>query len=377
MFRAIFCELLSRNLPHNELDGGSMQNVWRGTRLEKIFRPAILALLIVGLAAATAFPADDMTSTILIGNSRIDVNIEPGSMQLTKEDLLKWVHWAAESVTAYYGRFPVPQLLLRIVPSDGRGVRGGKTFGRENGGFITIHVGKDTIFAGLAKDWMLTHEMVHLSFPSVADDHHWIEEGIATYIEPIARIQAQHFDANQMWFEVVRDLHQGLPAAGDEGLDHTHTWGRTYWGGALFCLLADVEIHRETANKKGLEDALRGILNAGGNISQDWPLEKAFKIGDEATGVPVLQNLYAKMKDQPYNVDLPALWIQLGIERDGDKVTFNDSAPLAKTREAITYGSATPALKPAATPHDSKSQNSAIFAGRTAAPFPQDKSRAK
>jgi hypothetical protein len=352
------------------MDGGSMRSVRRSLRLARIFCPALAAILIIWLAASTAFPADEMTSTIVIGNSRIDVNIESGSMQASKEDLLKWVHWAAESVSAYYGRFPVPRLLLRIVPSDGKGVRGGRTFGRDNGGFITIHVGKEAQFSDLARDWMLTHEMVHLSFPSVAEKHHWIEEGIATYVEPIARVRAGHFEANQMWFEVMRDLHQGLPAEGDEGLDHTHTWGRTYWGGALFCFLADIEIHRETGNKKGLEDALRGILNAGGDIRYDWELEKALTVGDQATGVPVLQNLYAKMKDQPYNVDLTALWMELGIERDGSAVKFLDSAPLAKTREAITYGSAGPSLKPAA----STPRNSAIFAGRAARHFPPDSS---
>ncbi|MFY9804670.1 MAG: hypothetical protein WA211_07285 [Candidatus Acidiferrales bacterium] len=310
-----------------------------------------------------------MTSTILIGNSRIDVVVESGNLQVSKEDLMKWVRWAAESVSTYYGRFPVPHLLLRIVPTDGRGVRGGRTFSREDGGFITIHVGSETDFAHLASDWMLTHEMVHLSFPSMADNHHWIEEGIATYVEPIARVRAKHFDANEMWFEVVRDMHQGLPAAGDDGLDNTHTWGRTYWGGALFCLLADVEIHRESGNKKGLEDALRGILDAGGDIRRDWDLEKALKIGDQATGVPVLQNLYAKMKDRPYNVDLPALWQQLGIERADDKVVFIETAPLAKIRQAITYGIAGASVKPAAT----DSRNAAIFAGRTAALFPPDK----
>jgi hypothetical protein len=355
------------------MDTASVRPAWRSSPLAGKFCRATLAVLIVGLAAATAFPADEMTSTIVIGNSRIDVNIESGSMQAGKEDLLKWVRWAAESVTAYYGRFPVPQLLLRIVPSDGKGVRSGRTFGREHGGFITIHVGKDAQFSDLARDWMLTHEMVHLSFPSVAENHHWIEEGIATYVEPIARVRAGHFDANEMWFEVMRDLHQGLPAAGDEGLDHTHTWGRTYWGGALFCFLADIEIHRETGNKRGLEDALRGILNAGGDISHDWELEKALTIGDQATGVPVLQNLYSKMKDQPYDVDLPALWTELGIEREGNAVKFLDSAPLAKTREAITYGSAGPSLKPAT----SLTHDSAIFAGRTRTRFPPDRSTDK
>jgi predicted metalloprotease with PDZ domain len=167
-------------------------------------------------------------------------------------------------------------------------------------------------------------------------------------------------DAAEMWKEVVRDLHQGLPGEGDKGLDNTHTWGRTYWGGALFCLLADVEIHRQTGNRKGLEDALRGILDAGGNITQDWPLEKALDIGDRATGVAVLRPLYDKMKDQPYNVDLPALWAQLGIVQEGEKVRFVNDAPLAKTREAITYGSASASLGAAVAP-----PAFSAFAGRT------------
>ena len=325
-------------------------------------RVTLLCLFVFFLASADAFPADDMTSTILIGNSRIDVVIEKGALQVSKEELLKWVQWAAESVSAYYGHFPLPHLLLRIIPTDGRGVRGGKTFG-EKGGFISIHVGGDTIFEGLATDWMLTHEMVHLAFPSVADNHHWIEEGIATYVEPIARVRAKHLDATQMWFEVVRDLHQGLPAAGDKGLDNTHTWGRTYWGGALFCFLADIEIHQKTGNRKGLDDALRGILAAGGDIRQGWPLEKALDTGDRATGVSVLRPLYEKMKDQPYDVDLPALWKQLGIERDGGTVRFVDDAPLSQTRIAITYGSAASASKAASA--------ISIIAGDTAMNFPK------
>ncbi len=138
---------------------------------------------------------------------------------------------------------------------------------------------------------------------------------------------------------MVRDLHQGLPEPGDKGLDNTHTWARTYWGGALFCFLADVEIHKQTNNRKGLDDALRGILNAGGDIRHDWELTEALRVGDEATGVSVLIPLYNKMKDQPYQVDLPETWKELGIERDGDTVRFIDSAPLAKTRNSISFGS--------------------------------------
>jgi len=154
---------------------------------------------------------------------------------------------------------------------------------------------------------MLTHEMVHLAFPSVDDKHHWIEEGIATYVEPIARIHVGHLKPGQMWFDLVRDMPQGFPQHGDRGLDHTHTWGRTYWGGALFCLLADVEIRRQTNNVKGLEQALRGIIEAGGDIRKDCNLETALRAGDRAVGVSVLHPLYIRMKDMPVSIDLDSL----------------------------------------------------------------------
>ena len=38
------------------------------------------------------------------------------------------------------------------------------------------------------------------------------------------------------------------------------------------------------------------------------PWRRRLKVGDKSVAVPVLENLYGKMKDQPYNVDLPALW---------------------------------------------------------------------
>jgi predicted metalloprotease with PDZ domain len=128
---------------------------------------------------------------------------------------------------------------------------------------------------------------------------------------------------------------QGLPAAGDQGLNHTHTWGRTYWGGALFCLLADVEIRRHSRNRKGLVDALRAVNRAGGSIESDWPIERALRVGDTAAGGKVLMSLYEQMAAKPMPVDLPDLWRQLGVRREAGQVIFDDSAPLAKVRAAI------------------------------------------
>src|SRR5882672_1857788 len=319
-------------------------------------RVATIALLFL-LCFCLAATAGEMTSSLLIGSARIDIMIERTSLDLPTKDVLRWVKAAAESVTAYYGRFPVSQVLIRITPFEGRGVRNGMTFG-DRGGRITIRVGNKTSPSDLASDWMLTHEMVHLAFPSVDEKHHWIEEGIATYVEPIARIQAGNLTAEQMWFDLVRDMPQGLPQAGDRGLDHTHTWGRTYWGGALFCLLADVEIRRRTNNARSLEHALRAILAAGGDIRTEWNLEDALRTGDRAVGVNVLQPLYARMKDKPVGVDLDSLWMQLGVRSDGASVHFDDTATLSAIRRAITAGESAGAR------HASPSKPFTVFAGR-------------
>jgi hypothetical protein len=277
----------------------------------------------------------ESTFTVNAAASTIDATVAADSLKVSDSQLKTWVQKAADAIVAFYGRYPVPHVTLQIRSFDGKGVRAGQTFSRY-GGFIRIAVGTETIEEGLASDWMLTHEMVHLTFPSVPDEHHWIEEGIATYVEPVARIQAGQFNTQRMWFELVRDMPKGLPQAGDQGLDYTHTWGRTYWGGALFCFLADIEIRKQTQNKKGLQDALRGILNAGGDMREDWPLEKALETGDRAVGLNVLMKLYAQMRDHPMQVDLDSLWKQLGIQQEGDTVKFQDNAPLAQIREAIT-----------------------------------------
>ncbi len=333
-----------------------------------------LLLLLVTFPAAKAA---DVTSTLMIGGSRIDVTIQSSDTPdapLSQTDVMKWVQSAAESVTTYYTRFPVPHLTLRVISFDGSGVRHGMTWARQ-GGLIVIHAGNKTTPAEFAEDWMLTHEMIHLAFPSMDDEHHWIEEGLSVYVEPLARIRAGHWTAVKMWGELVRDMPKGLPKEGESGMDHTHTWGRTYWGGALFGFVADVEIRKQTKNKKGLEDALRGILEAGGDIREDWEIEKAFQIGDRATGTSVLEKLYAEWKDKPVQVDLGAMWKELGVEVRGGTVTLKDDAPQSDVRRAIEMGSPGAKAGDKASPSGggaakkdsaATSRPLAVFAGRTA-----------
>lgn len=270
-----------------------------------------------------------------ISGSVIDVNFAPGALETPLAAIHDWISASACAVTTYYSRFPVKHLHLLIVPvEEQRGVLNGRTMGY-GGASTKVFVGQLATEDDLKRDWVMTHEMVHLAFPLVASEHHWIEEGIATYVEPIARVEAGNLEPRSVWHDLVEGLPKGLPQAGDEGLDHTHTWGRTYWGGALFCTLADVEIRQRTNNRCGLQDALRAILAAGGNMETSWPLERALMVGDKATGVSVLTDLYQQMKAKAVQFDLAGLWDNLGVEPFGE-VSFNDRAPLAAVRRAIT-----------------------------------------
>jgi hypothetical protein len=276
--------------------------------------------------------AQDST-TVKVGGAEIDVTIR-GEFDLSKDALIEWVTLAAKSVTAYFGKFPVPHAEIRILQGRRGGISNGMSFG-EGGVHCRIAVGQHATADGLKKDWMLTHEMVHFGFPNVPEEHHWIEEGSATYIEPIARAKVGWITPEQVWADMVRDMWQGLPETGDGGLDHTHTWGRTYWGGALFCLMADIEIRKRTHNDKGFQDAIRAINQAGGTIDQDWPLDRALKTGEKATKTTVLTDLYGQMGSKSGAANLADLWNQLGVRRDSDKVTFDKNAPLAAIRASI------------------------------------------
>jgi hypothetical protein len=274
-----------------------------------------------------------------VGGAVIDVTFAPGKIDLPQPRILAWITTAAEAVTEYFGRFPVPHPRILVHPGAGRsGIFHGTTYG-SGGGFTRISLGQSTGQEELDTDWMMTHELTHMAFPDIAGDereHHWIEEGMATYIEPIARCQIGNMKVEQVWGEMVRSMPQGLPEAGDQGLDNTHTWGRTYWGGALYWMMADVQIRQRTRNQKGLQDAMRAIVAAGGTIVHEWPIEKVLQVGDGATGTTVLADLYRRMKDTPVEFDLDDLWRKLGVQVKNGEVTFDDNAPLAKIRKAIT-----------------------------------------
>jgi predicted metalloprotease with PDZ domain len=276
------------------------------------------------------------TTHIRVTGGEVEVALLPGETGLDRTALLAWVERAAGDVAAYYGRFPLPRALVILIPGGRRAVGFGTTMGN-GGGSIMIWVGAAASETDLRRDWVLTHEMVHLGLPNLPRAQHWMEEGLATYVEPIARARHGHLTVEEVWTDLVRRTPQGVPGAG--GLDANRGFQAIYWGGALFWLLADVEIRERTDNRRSLEDALRAILDAGGSIAVTWPVERTLAAADHSLGLSVLGPLYARMAQSAQKMDLAALWARLGLEDEGG-IRFRDDAPLARIRRAITAPSA-------------------------------------
>jgi hypothetical protein len=274
-----------------------------------------------------------------VSNAKLQVDVAGGTPDLPISAVVGHIKRAAEAVSGYYGHFPVRSARIRLMIVPGKdGVLQGTTWGHMDGfpAVTRLRIGQHTTNQELDEDWMATHELVHMALPSLPDAQHWLEEGLATYVEPIARAQLGELSPQEVWEGMFEGMPKGEPGDSDQGLDRTHTWGRTYWGGALFCLVADIEIRKRTANARGLRDALRGIVEAGGSIDKDWTITRVLVTGDKATGTSVLEDLYKAWSVAPVTVDLSHLWNQLGVRRAGDTVSFDDDAPLAPIRQRIT-----------------------------------------
>jgi predicted metalloprotease with PDZ domain len=182
----------------------------------------------------------------------------------------------------------------------------------------------------------MTHEMFHVAFPTLKERYLWMMEGLSDYLEPVARARVGQLTARHVWREFVEGLPQGLPKANDHGLDNSGNRERIYWGGNLFWLLADVQIRVRTDNRHSVDDAIRAILNAGGNGDADWSIERVIRVGDKATGTTVLKELYAELGTERGDIHLDSLWQALGVIYRHGGVRFDDSAPWAAFRASIT-----------------------------------------
>lgn len=298
----------------------------------------------VALAALAYDNPEDMygalrqqpAEVLALGESRIRVVFADGAPGLDRARVLRWVQTAAAALTAYFGHYPVSDYGLLVIAGPGDRVGHATTFGYA-GSATRIHVGVDADEAAFHRDWVLVHEMVHTALPDLPRRALWLQEGNATYVEPVARAMIGQLTPDELWRESILGMPRGVPGADEGGMDGTQAWGRLYWGGAIFWLMAEVAIYRDTSGRSSLRDALRRINRESGGNRADWPPERLMAVGDAAAGTTSLQHLYAAFAERRVAPDLGDLFRQLGVGLNaGGQVVFDDKAPLAALRRSIT-----------------------------------------
>jgi len=275
--------------------------------------------------------------TIDMPGGRIDVALGTGERGVRDEDILAWIREGASDIVSLLGRFPVARLQVIVASGGPYAVGSAVTMGM-GGASIFVVVGERTRKSDLLRDWVITHEMLHVAFPNMGFRQRWMEEGLSTYLEPLLRARRGRYEAQKMWAEFVRAMPQGLPKDGDQGLDRTFTWGRRYWGGAMFWLHVDVETRRRTEGARSLDDVLRAVFAAGGSVATRWDVPRLAQAAESATGTTTLREIYDDWSGKAIAPDLGALWSSLGVKSDRtERITFDDQAPLASIRRDLTH----------------------------------------
>lgn len=293
------------------------------------------ALTSVGATkAAPAARAQPTELTIQQDGYRVELLDETGDSEHAGE-LRAWLARAIHAVSEATGGVQPP---LRVVARAGSG--GARTFGR----LVTLELPDGPRPANADREWVLHHELIHASFPSMPEDDAWLDEGLATHLEPLLRVRAGQLPPNEMWQALAADLPQGAPRAGEGGLTGTQVWHRLYWQGAVFWLNAELVIDRRTHGRRSLHDALCSFARADGD-AKDWSTERAFAIMDQALGEPILLDLYRSASAEGLNVQPAQLLADLGVVATPTGISFVADAPSADLRQRMTTVSSRPCVR--------------------------------
>ncbi|TPG52178.1 hypothetical protein [Sphingomonas glacialis] len=310
-------------------------------------RTAIIALGfgLAGASTLTAAPYDEPDELyaalreqpgerILFPDGAIDLVFADGARGIDRAAIRAWVRESADAVTRYFGWFPVAQYGLLVIAQPGEGVGHATTFGY-GGSATRIHVGTAAGAAAFERDWVLVHEMFHAALPDLPRRALWLQEGNATWLEPVARVRAGYLPEAELWRQALIGMPRGEPGARDGGMDGTRDHDRLYWGGATFWLLVEIAIDAASHGKHGLRDAMRTVNRQSGGNATDWTPEQLMAAGDAAVGSEALSKLYRHFASGRATTDLPALFARLGVSAPGGRIRFDENAPLAGVRRRI------------------------------------------
>ena len=283
--------------------------------------------------------------SIALPGGRLRYALLPGEPAPDAAALRAWVTGGARALVSAYGRLPVPDAQLLVVPIA-RGDEPVPWGEVQRGGGDAVHLYIDQRRPGaeFLADWVLVHELGHLLHPNIAASDRWLSEGIASYYQNVLRARAGLISAERAWDKLHAGFERGISgtapghslAEASETMMRDRSFMRVYWSGAAIALLADVELRRRTGGGQSLDTALAALAACCLPADRSWSARELLRELDRLTGSGVLMELYRQYVDSDRFPALGALYAELGLQPiSKTSLRLDPAAPQAAIRAAI------------------------------------------
>lgn len=267
-----------------------------------------------------------------------------GDIDAAQRDKLgRWFDRVARAVLSAYGRLPLAdvQVLMLPVGTRGRAVVFGQSV-RGQGNALQLLVDPSRPEAEFDDDWMAVHELSHLMHPYLGDRGAWLAEGLATYYQNVLRARSGLLTVAQGWDRLAEGFRRGAAAADDGTLEEaaanmqrTHAYQRVYWAGAAFWLTVDRDLRRESGGRIGLDTALSRFRDCCLPAYRRWRPEEFVAKLDALADTKLISARYREFAAMRAFPDWRSLYADLGIGETDGRMRFDEKARDAAIREAI------------------------------------------
>jgi predicted metalloprotease with PDZ domain len=120
------------------------------------------------------------------------------------------------------------------------------------------------------------------------------------------------------------------------GVDGHSNFMRIYWSGTAYWLEADLELRRSSGNRLSVDEALKRFDACWLPDYRGWTPEAFVAKLDALVGGDVFRRKFDEYRARRDFPNLKPAYTALGISRNDDRLVFDDAAPDASVRRAIT-----------------------------------------
>ncbi len=281
---------------------------------------------------------------IALPGGTLRVSVLHGADAQQRATLIAWIDRVAHAVLSAYGRLPLADVQVLVIPIKPRR-EAAVVFGqsvRGQGNALQLLVNAQRPASEFAEDWMAVHELSHLMHPYLGDRGAWLAEGLATYYQNVLRARSGIYTPAQAWQELGDGFRRVSARPGDGTLEHaalvmhrTHAYDRVYWSGAAFWLTVDRDLRRASHGKQGLDSVLALFRDCCLPAYREWAPQDFIARLDALAHTTLIGERYREFAAAQAFPDWQSVFADWGIHVEGDGAHFDDHARDAAAREAI------------------------------------------